>query len=49
MKFYLVKEYGGELIINPDDSVEEMMWLSRQDFEDKVIKGHMGNIIKNYS
>jgi 8-oxo-dGTP diphosphatase len=32
MKFYVVKSYQGEPTVNPDDSVEEMKWISRDEF-----------------
>lgn len=36
MKFYIVKEYSGELKLNPDDNVEEFKWISKEEFENNL-------------
>lgn len=33
LKFYLINDYDGDLTINPEDSVEFMDWISRDEFE----------------
>lgn len=35
MKFYIVEKYTGTPQLNPDDSVAEMKWISRSEYENR--------------